>query len=307
MPIFQDDFGNGRTTPPGGPSISPALHPRLERHHFLRRLSDESIRTELCEGPISESPDVPQAGLPHPEADNGKFTSREASDRGELIERLKRGVSPTWVSNRKVCIKASLSPNAWLKSCNSWSHFCTTIRDPLYLQRLLVHHHYFPLPTFPKSFESKLKKKIAIKLDYKLNDHAQLFTVETSRRQEVQVIVRIGCWMDLWVSDQKTRSGYQQVLHGVLHSFTASLSSLLQKELTPMATTAEHRRCLRPCHQVSYLNRQLVLWCNHRVTRILNYLLSSILSTLIQMCTEILVVTLYIQLTLRIQLSRIRL
>lgn len=152
MPIFQDDFGNGRTTPPGEPPISPALHPRLERHHFLRRLSDESIRTELCEGPISESPDIPHAGFPKSEANNGTVTSHETSDRGELIERLKRGVSPTWVSNRKVCVQGFLLLISWLIFYSSWNHFCTTTRSPLpiLLQRLLVHHHYFRLLKFPK-------------------------------------------------------------------------------------------------------------------------------------------------------------
>ncbi|GJC77941.1 uncharacterized protein ColLi_00779 [Colletotrichum liriopes] len=58
---------------------------------LLRRLSEESIRTELCEGPILESP-RPST----PESDAAAVTS----DRAELIERLKRGESPTWVPNR---------------------------------------------------------------------------------------------------------------------------------------------------------------------------------------------------------------
>lgn len=59
------------------------------------RLSEESIRTELCEGPILESPPKPVT----PE----RSLNHVVSDRAELIERLKRGESPTWVPNRHVC------------------------------------------------------------------------------------------------------------------------------------------------------------------------------------------------------------
>ncbi|KAH7375055.1 hypothetical protein B0T11DRAFT_5714 [Plectosphaerella cucumerina] len=56
-----------------------------------RRLSEESIRTDLCEGPVPDSPQpAPQ------DADMDAATS----DRAELIERLKRGESPTWIPNR---------------------------------------------------------------------------------------------------------------------------------------------------------------------------------------------------------------
>ncbi|KAL2171994.1 hypothetical protein VTG60DRAFT_731 [Thermothelomyces hinnuleus] len=56
-----------------------------------RRLSEESIRTELCEGPIPDSP-------PRPATPPGAV-SQAVSDRAELIERLKRGESPTWIPN----------------------------------------------------------------------------------------------------------------------------------------------------------------------------------------------------------------
>lgn len=58
-----------------------------------RKLSEESIRTELCEGPILDSPQRPKT----PEQEDSK-----CSDRAELIERIKRGESPTWVPNRHV-------------------------------------------------------------------------------------------------------------------------------------------------------------------------------------------------------------
>ncbi|MCJ1474476.1 hypothetical protein MMC13_003134 [Lambiella insularis] len=63
-----------------------------------RRISEESIRTEFCEGPILEDVDATSPGFtdPGPTAISGV----EISDRAELIERLKRGESPTWVPNR---------------------------------------------------------------------------------------------------------------------------------------------------------------------------------------------------------------
>ncbi|KAK4161296.1 hypothetical protein QBC43DRAFT_358090 [Cladorrhinum sp. PSN259] len=67
----------------------------IMRRSLSRRLSEESIRTDLCEGPILESPpckpSTPEKTISH---------TVSVSDRAELIERLKRGESPTWVPNR---------------------------------------------------------------------------------------------------------------------------------------------------------------------------------------------------------------
>ena len=65
-----------------------------------RRTSEESIRTEFCEGPVLDDSNPPSS-----ETDPVVETVAaqvETSDRAELIERLKRGESPTWVPNRKV-------------------------------------------------------------------------------------------------------------------------------------------------------------------------------------------------------------
>lgn len=59
------------------------------------RPSEESIRTDFCEGLLRESSKSPS---PEPE-----LCPTTTSDRAELIERLKRGESPTWVPNRRVC------------------------------------------------------------------------------------------------------------------------------------------------------------------------------------------------------------
>ncbi|WYZ46401.1 hypothetical protein EsH8_IX_000626 [Colletotrichum jinshuiense] len=97
MPIFQDDLDHppaladapGATEPPHPVSLQQqAVLPSLSR-----KVSEESIRTELCEGPLLESP-RPST----PESDAAAATS----DRAELIERLKRGESPTWIPARHV-------------------------------------------------------------------------------------------------------------------------------------------------------------------------------------------------------------
>ncbi|KAL6353360.1 hypothetical protein LRP88_13852 [Fusarium phalaenopsidis] len=85
MPIFQADLDHHEPVEPA-PIDVPTQN--------LRRLSEESIRTELCEGPIPDSP--PRSGTPK------RSESGEAaiSDRAALIERLKRAQSPTWIPNR---------------------------------------------------------------------------------------------------------------------------------------------------------------------------------------------------------------
>lgn len=94
MPIFQDDFEQELRPPDVPPSEPISIQQTPAR--LARRLSEESIRTELCEGPVPDSP--PHAPPKTPEQE----PSTEVSDRAELIERLKRGESPTWVPNRHV-------------------------------------------------------------------------------------------------------------------------------------------------------------------------------------------------------------
>lgn len=96
----EDDMGRRKSTDsaagyPDSALIPIAIQtlPGVERW-FGRRLSEESIRTDLCEGPVPDSPPrpvTPQQLVPH-----------AVSDRAELIERLKRGESPTWIPNRHV-------------------------------------------------------------------------------------------------------------------------------------------------------------------------------------------------------------
>ncbi|RGP80438.1 hypothetical protein FLONG3_1447 [Fusarium longipes] len=90
MPIFQADLDNHEPIP------EPIELPPIDvPASGLRRLSEESIRTELCEGPVPDSP-------PRSKISEGIEGAENAiSDRASLIERLKRAQSPPiWVPNR---------------------------------------------------------------------------------------------------------------------------------------------------------------------------------------------------------------
>lgn len=63
---------------------------------LTRKASDDSIRTELCEGLLYDVP-----ARPVEDDGNEASASVEVSDRNELIERLKRGESPTWKPKMK--------------------------------------------------------------------------------------------------------------------------------------------------------------------------------------------------------------
>ena len=66
-----------------------------------RRLSEESVRTEDCDGPLLDDFEDDRR-RPTVVLEVKEKESVETSDRAELIERIKRGESPTWVPNRKV-------------------------------------------------------------------------------------------------------------------------------------------------------------------------------------------------------------
>jgi hypothetical protein len=103
MPIFQDDFGGDRGTPPLKKlSSPPLLGLPLERNTVTRRASEESIRTDLCEGPIPDSPGGHSESPPRDSQTGFSFSIHETSNRVELIERLKRGQTSTWLPNLNV-------------------------------------------------------------------------------------------------------------------------------------------------------------------------------------------------------------
>ena len=92
MPMFHDP---DRPSDELGKMQPPRASAMIER-----KVSEESIRTEFCEGPVLDDSHSPPPEL----QPNASFSalSVEISDRAEFIERLKRGESPTWVPNRKV-------------------------------------------------------------------------------------------------------------------------------------------------------------------------------------------------------------
>jgi hypothetical protein len=100
MPIFREDDMGLRKSAESDPQRRdsapiPIQTPPGAAGWLSRRLSEESIRTELCEGPVPDSPARPLTPK--------ETVSHTVSDRAELIERLKRGESPTWIPNRHVC------------------------------------------------------------------------------------------------------------------------------------------------------------------------------------------------------------
>lgn len=67
----------------------------------MRKPSEESIRTEFCDGPVPEGTSWTTS---ESERDVRIQTQErtQTSDRAELIERIKRGESPTWVPKQAV-------------------------------------------------------------------------------------------------------------------------------------------------------------------------------------------------------------
>jgi len=101
MPIFQADLDNDRRSPPETQTLD--IGHAATR---LRRLSEESLRTELCEGPVPDSP--PQQGSSFPQASQTDRPLTPSTDRVDLIERLKRVQSPSWLADRRV---SALTPS----------------------------------------------------------------------------------------------------------------------------------------------------------------------------------------------------
>ncbi|KAI2617009.1 hypothetical protein GGS26DRAFT_577458 [Hypomontagnella submonticulosa] len=95
MPIFQTDLERRESAEQQDPAMAPPPPPTPDQfphdNTLRRKHSEESISTELCEGPILDD-SIPRTPERNP--------LTECSDRSELIERLKRGESPTWKPSR---------------------------------------------------------------------------------------------------------------------------------------------------------------------------------------------------------------
>lgn len=99
MPIFQDEGGRERSTPPNSSTFT---FPGPVHQNLKNKSSEESIRTDLCEGPLLDSPQE-NAQSRKDEAITGSSEAlREVCDRIELIQRLKRGESPNWTPKQHV-------------------------------------------------------------------------------------------------------------------------------------------------------------------------------------------------------------
>ena len=116
MPIFQDP--DRRFSQPDQSSAS------LPQANNLRlKTSEESIRTEFCDGFL---PDVPPLwkGLgdqPAPPETDGSPQGKAGvctSDRNELMERIKRGESPTWVPSQTVRRLETVEDHTWPNQFN---------------------------------------------------------------------------------------------------------------------------------------------------------------------------------------------
>jgi hypothetical protein len=118
MPFFEADLE--QDCRPVDPELEPEPEPKPpaidRRPTLVHRLSEESIRTDLCEGPVPDSPPASPGQRPDDEA--------AISSRAELIERLKRGESPTWIPNRHVSTR---SPLLRASSCLSYDVVSTVL------------------------------------------------------------------------------------------------------------------------------------------------------------------------------------
>ncbi|KAI9645389.1 hypothetical protein NHQ30_006127 [Ciborinia camelliae] len=68
-----------------------------ERRTITRKDSEESIRTELCEGHVPDTPEGPKLKSTLGLDTSFNISYNGTSDRGELIDRLKRGENPNWL------------------------------------------------------------------------------------------------------------------------------------------------------------------------------------------------------------------
>ena len=87
----------------------------------MRRESEESIRTEDYDGPLPDT--LPEVSVRDEERDDTSPETGETlcTDRAELIERIKRGESPTWVPNQAVSgVQTSRMIFQWFLGVRLW-------------------------------------------------------------------------------------------------------------------------------------------------------------------------------------------
>lgn len=107
MPIFQDPdlrLANDKEQKEASKKAPTSSLP-------TRRPSEESIRTEFCDGPEPEVPQWITALEDQAIAIGGTDQATSTGDRAELIKRIKSGESPTWLPSEAVRTVSA----AWLK------------------------------------------------------------------------------------------------------------------------------------------------------------------------------------------------
>ncbi len=93
MPFCQDD--DSHIWP--SPFEKSSLKHKYITPNLTTRPSSESLQTELCDGPLYDVPVKPDAGPDDAATQtNSHDAPEQVTDRQELIERIKRGESPTW-------------------------------------------------------------------------------------------------------------------------------------------------------------------------------------------------------------------
>lgn len=98
MPVFHDPDLRLAKAKEDREAALEEISPRA----VMRKPSEESIRTEFCDGPEPEVPTWIAALEDKAAVMAGKENGARTSDRAELMERIKRGESPTWVPNSAV-------------------------------------------------------------------------------------------------------------------------------------------------------------------------------------------------------------
>lgn len=116
MPVFHDPdlrLASDKEEK-GAPDEAPSLLATM------RRPSEESIRTEFCDGPEPEVPRWITALESQATVIDGKEQATSTNDRAELIKRIKSGESPTWVPSEALKQEiATFEPKQVLSPQNS--------------------------------------------------------------------------------------------------------------------------------------------------------------------------------------------
>lgn len=118
--------------PDKGLSVAPTESENMQLESMVRKVSEKSIRTELCDGPVPDDPTWDKARGVEKDMMSYSHVGTCTSDRIELMERIKRGESPTWVPKQSVRRKRRTAVQlkyvladsiSWLLRHKDWDSF----------------------------------------------------------------------------------------------------------------------------------------------------------------------------------------